>query len=326
MAEQKNVILKTEDLNVWFPVKKGLKLRGHVKAVDGVNIEIYKGETLGIVGESGSGKSTLGRALLALEQATSGKIYLHGRDMSEISQKELRELRKSMQMVFQDPYASLDPRQRIGDCIIEPMLTHGIMSKEESTYKAIELLETVGLSVQHFYRRPHEFSGGQRQRIGIARSLALNPEFIVCDEPVSALDVSIQASILNLLTDLQSAFHLTYMFISHDLRVVRYIADRVAVMYLGVIMEQGDTDLVYNNPLHPYTKTLISAIPEATYGTPRERVVIPGDIPNPMNPPSGCRMHTRCNYACDICKAERPELRELEPGHFVACHLAGEID
>jgi len=316
-------IIKAEKLNVWFPVKKNMFFhpQGYVKAVDGIDIEIYRGETLGIVGESGSGKSTLGRALLGLQPKTGGTIYIHGRDIEDISPTEFRTLRRKMQMVFQDPYASLDPRQRIGDCIIEPILAHKLMSREEGESKAIELLETVGLSIQHFYRRPHEFSGGQRQRIGIARSIALNPEFIVCDEPVSALDVSIQASILNLLIELQTKLDLTYMFISHDLRVVRYIADRVAVMYLGVIMEQGDTDLIYKNPLHPYTKTLISAIPEAIYGGKRERIIIEGDIPNPINPPEGCRLHTRCDAALHICKSEKPELREAEKGHFVACHL-----
>jgi peptide/nickel transport system ATP-binding protein/oligopeptide transport system ATP-binding protein len=228
-------------------------------------------------------------------------------------------------MVFQDPYASLDPRQRIGDCIIEPMLAHKLMRKEECESRAIELLETVGLSIQHYYRRPHEFSGGQRQRIGIARALALDPEFIVCDEPVSALDVSIQASILNLLIELQTKLNLTYMFISHDLRVVRYIADRVAVMYLGALMEHGDTDLIYKKPMHPYTQTLIASIPEAAYGGKQNRVVIQGDVPNPMNPPNGCRMHTRCVFVRDVCKKTQPKLEEVEPGHFVACHLRGEI-
>jgi len=319
-----NIFIKAENLNVHFPVRKGFMSlgRGYVRAVDGINLEIRKGETLGVVGESGSGKSTLGRALLGLESATDGKIYIHGRDINDITKKEFRKMRQKMQMIFQDPYASLDPRQRIGDCIVEPMLAHKLMSRQESEYRAIELLETVGMSIQHYYRRPHEFSGGQRQRIGVARALALNPEFIVCDEPVSALDVSIQASILNLLSDLQSEFDLTYMFISHDLRVVRYIADRVVVMYLGAVMEHGNTDLIYNNPLHPYTKTLISAIPEAVYGGKKDRIIIQGDIPSPMDPPGGCRMHTRCDHICgDKCKTVKPEFKEVEPGHFVACHL-----
>jgi oligopeptide/dipeptide ABC transporter ATP-binding protein len=322
MADEKSII-RADNINVWFPVKKGItsRARGYVKAVDGLSLDIRKGETLGVVGESGSGKSTLGRALLGLEPITGGKISIHGKDINDISKNEFRELRQKMQMVFQDPYASLDPRQRIGDCIMEPMLAHKLMTKEECESRAIELLETVGLSVQHYYRRPHEFSGGQRQRIGVARSLALNPEFIVCDEPVSALDVSIQASILNLLVELQSKFDLTYMFISHDLRVVRYIADRVVVMYLGVVMEQGDTELIYNNPLHPYTNTLISAIPEAAYGGKKDRIIIKGDVPSPMDPPSGCRMHTRCDHVCEICRKTKPELREIEPGHFVACHM-----
>jgi oligopeptide/dipeptide ABC transporter ATP-binding protein len=301
-----------------------LSAGGFVKAVDDVNIDVKKGETLGVVGESGSGKSTLGRAILGLEPLTDGKIFIHGADISEMKKNELRKLRQKLQMVFQDPYASLDPRQRIGDCIIEPMLTHGVAEKEEAEQRAIDLLNTVGLSVQHYYRRPHEFSGGQRQRIGIARSLALNPELIVCDEPVSALDVSIQASILNLFIELQREFHLTYLFISHDLRVVNYIADRIAVMYLGVIMELGDTDLVYRNPLHPYTKALLSAVPEAVYGGKKDRIILKGGIPSPMNPPSGCRMHTRCPVMRDICKEKAPALREAEPAHFVACHLIGD--
>ena len=326
MSPEDSVLIEADDLHVYFPVKKAFPFeqRSYVKAVDGISLVVHKGETLGIVGESGSGKSTLGRALLGLEPLKSGQVYFHGSDITEIPKNESRQLRQKMQMVFQDPYASLDPRQRIGECIMEPMLAHKLISKDECAFKAIELLEVVGLSIQHFYRRPHEFSGGQRQRIGVARALALNPEFIVCDEPVSALDVSIQASILNMLIELQDDFDLTYMFISHDLRVVRYIADRVIVMYLGVVMEHGATDLLYNNPLHPYTKTLISAIPEAVYGEEREHIIIKGDIPSPMNPPIGCRLNTRCEHAHDECMHVVPEMKELEPGHFVACHLYNE--
>jgi len=324
MPEDKdNVIIEADNISVYFPVKKMLPFekRSYVKAVDGISLMVNKGETLGVVGESGSGKSTLGRALLGLEPLHSGKVYLRGNDISEIPKQELRQLRQKVQMVFQDPYASLDPRQTIGDCIMEPMLAHKLFSRSESVFRAIELLEVVGMSIQHFYRRPHEFSGGQRQRIGVARALALNPEFIVCDEPVSALDVSIQASILNMLTELQDEFDLTFMFISHDLRVVRYIADHVLVMYLGVVMEHGNTELIYSNPLHPYTKTLISAIPEAAYGVQKDRVIIKGDIPSPVDPPKGCRLHTRCEYVMPECREVVPKTKELEPGHFVACHL-----
>jgi oligopeptide/dipeptide ABC transporter ATP-binding protein len=323
VISEEDVIVEADGIKVYFPIKKALSSRpaGYVKAVDGLSLEIRKGETLGVVGESGSGKSTLGRALLGLEPITGGAVRIHGNDISKISKKDFRMLRRKMQMVFQDPYASLDPRQQIGACIAEPMTAHRLATKDEAEKRAIELLEVVGLSVQHFYRRPHEFSGGQRQRIGIARALALNPEFIVCDEPVSALDVSIQASVLNLLVSLQSQFDLTYVFISHDLRVVRYIANRVVVMYLGAVMEQGDTDLIYSNPLHPYTKALISAIPEAAYGAGKSHVILKGDVPSPINPPPGCRMNTRCEYACDICKQQTPELREIEAGHFTACHM-----
>ena len=322
--QKNNYIIEAENVNVYFPVGGIMTSRpvGYVKAVDGLSLKIKPGETVGVVGESGSGKSTLGRAVLGLEPITGGSIKIHGKDIKKISKGEFRDLRRNVQMIFQDPYASLDPRQRIGDCLMEPMFAHKLVdSKRDAEVKAIDLLNTVGLSVQHFYRRPHEFSGGQRQRIGLARSLALNPEFLVCDEAVSALDVSIQASILNLFLDLQEKFDLTYMFISHDLRVVNYIADRIAVMYLGVLMELGETDLVYKSPLHPYTKALISAVPEAIYGNKTERIILEGGIPSPMNPPSGCRMHTRCSQACDICKEQVPELREVEPGHFVACHL-----
>jgi oligopeptide/dipeptide ABC transporter ATP-binding protein len=323
VISEEDLMIEADGIKVYFPVKKALSSRpaGYVKAVDGLSLEIRRGETLGVVGESGSGKSTLGRALLGLEPITGGTIKIHGNDISTISKKEFRMLRRKMQMVFQDPYASLDPRQQIGACIAEPMTAHRLATKDEAEKRAIELLEVVGLSVQHFYRRPHEFSGGQRQRIGIARALALNPEFIVCDEPVSALDVSIQASVLNLLVSLQSQFDLTYVFISHDLRVVRYIANRVVVMYLGAVMEQGDTDSIYSNPMHPYTKALISAIPEAVYGVEKNQVILKGDIPSPINPPPGCRMNTRCEYACDICKQQTPELREIEAGHFTACHM-----
>lgn len=323
MDERGEPLIRADNVQVWFPVRRP---RGFVRAVDGISLEVRKGETLGIVGESGSGKSTLGRAVLGIQPITGGTVFYRGQAISKVAGHQRTEMRRRMQMVFQDPYASLDPRQRIGDCIAEPILTHHLMSKEDSKYRALELLETVGLSMQHYYRRPHEFSGGQRQRIGIARALALNPEFIVCDEPVSALDVSIQASILNLISELQDKMDLTYMFISHDLRVVRYIADRVAVMYLGTILEQGDTSLVYSRPLHPYTKTLISAIPEAVYGGKKERIMLEGEMPNPMNPPSGCRLRNRCPFASERCAQETPALKEMEKNHLVACHLASEIN
>lgn len=291
-----------------------------VKAVDGVSLDIEKGETLGLVGESGCGKSTLGKALLRLTEPTSGQVFYDGKDLANLSQKEMRDERKNLQMIFQDPYASLNPRMTVGQIIGEPMKTFGLV-KNNLEKEVQDLMETVGLNRRFVKRYPHEFSGGQRQRIGIARALSLNPEFIVADEPISALDVSIQAQIMNLMGRLQSEKKLTYLFISHDLRAVRHVSDRVAVMYLGKIVELADAKEIYREPLHPYSKALISAVPvpdpeiEAT----RERVILKGDVPSPINPPKGCHFHTRCPYAAPECKMTEPPLVEIKPRHYAAC-------
>jgi peptide/nickel transport system ATP-binding protein len=308
-------LVELDDLRVWFPIKSGLVLDRHVgdiKAVDGVSLTIDRGETLGLVGESGCGKTTVGRAILRLYEPTSGRILFEGRDISKLGESELRPLRRRMQMVFQDPFASLNPRHSVGRMIAEPLRVHGIASRSQSARRVREILEVVGLPVDAANRFPHEFSGGQRQRVGLARALALNPELVVCDEPVSALDVSIQAQIINLLEKLQDEFGLTYLFIAHDLAVVRHISDRIAVMYLGKIVEVAPADDLYDNPLHPYTITLLSAIP------------IP-DPPSPANPPQACRFHTRCPFVQESrCRDEEPLLRKVE-GHEVACHWAEQI-
>lgn len=315
-------LLKIHNLQKYYPIKKGVISRtvGHIKAVDGVNLEIYPGETVALVGESGCGKSTTGRAIVQLEQITDGSIQFEGVDLNTYSKKELRKLRTDLQIIFQDPYSSLNPRKRIGDILIEPLLTHKLYSREEAIKKVDAILETVGLHKSHKSRYPNEFSGGQRQRIGIARALIVNPKLIVCDEPVSALDVSIQAQILNLLKDLQKEFNLTYLFIAHGLGAVKYISDRIAVMYLGKIVEIGETKNIFSNPKHPYTQTLLDAypIPNPHYRD-RERIVLEGDVPNPANPPSGCSFHTRCPYAQSICKEKAPEISGN--GHSVACHF-----
>ncbi|MFC5603738.1 ABC transporter ATP-binding protein [Sporosarcina koreensis] len=316
-------LLKVENLKKYFPVKKGMfgKTVGHVKAVDDVSFFVNEGETLGIVGESGCGKSTTGRVLMRLLEPTDGKIEFDGKDLASLSQEEMRKTRRDIQMVFQDPYASLNPRHTIGKILEEPLIVHGLSDPKERKKKVREFLEIVGLNAYHAKRYPHQFSGGQRQRIGIARALMTNPKLIIADEPVSALDVSIQAQVLNLMQDLQKEFNLTYIFIAHDLGVVRHISDRVAVMYLGKMVEVADSEQLYEKPLHPYTQALLSAVPVPDPDFQKEQIIIEGDIPNPADPPTGCTFHTRCPFKMDICTKVAPHLSEQTNGHSVACHL-----
>jgi oligopeptide transport system ATP-binding protein len=325
MSEQ-TPLIRVENLTKHFPITRGLVIQkqiGAVQAVDNVSFDIFKGETLGLVGESGCGKSTTGRTLLQLHKPTSGKVYYKGVDLTSASAAEMRDMRRNIQIIFQDPYASLNPRMTVGSIIAEPLEIHNIGTAEERQERVKELLELVSLNPFFINRYPHEFSGGQRQRIGVARALALQPDFIVCDEPISALDVSIQAQVVNLLEELQEEFGLTYLFIAHDLSMVRHISDRVAVMYLGKIVELAPRDDLYDNPLHPYTQALLSAvpIPDPVLEQKRKRIILEGDVPSPVNPPSGCRFHTRCPIAEEICSQEHPEWREVESGHWVACHL-----
>ena len=324
-------LVELEGLKVWFPIKSGIVLDRHIgdiKAVDDVSLQIARGETLGLVGESGCGKSTVGRAILRLYEPTAGRIIFDGQEITHLKETELRPLRRRMQMVFQDPFASLNPRHSVGRIVGEPLRVHGLAGRREAATRVGQLLEIVGLPRDAATRYPHEFSGGQRQRIGLARALALNPDFVVCDEPVSALDVSIQAQIINLLESLQRDFDLTYLFIAHDLAVVRHISDRIAVMYLGAIVEISPSDELYANPLHPYTISLLSAvpIPDPEIERKRETILLAGDLPSPANPPAACRFHTRCPYVqATRCRDERPELRKLTTGHEVACHWAEDI-
>lgn len=321
--EDKKVILEVKDLKKYFPLGKGKldKNKKYVKAVDGVSFKLYEGETLGLVGESGCGKSTLGRAILRLHEPTSGEVHFNGEDILKKNRKEMRKLREEMQIIFQDPYSSLNPRMNVYNILSEPLVAHGYYKKgDELKQYILNLMEKCGLPPYYCYRYPHQFSGGQRQRIGIARSLALDPSFIVCDEPVSALDVSIQSQIINLLLDLKEQNNLTYLFISHDLSVIKYISDRIGVMYLGNMMELSDTEHLFAHPYHPYTEALLSAIPTTDVDGRKETIILEGDIPSPINPPKGCKFHTRCRYCTEICKNVTPQFEEVEPGHFVACH------
>ena len=316
-------LLVVENLKKYYPINASVlgKAKSFVKAVDDVSFTIKRGTTLGLVGESGCGKTTVGRTILRLHDVTGGTVMFKGRDLAKLSKKELRSLGPHMQMIFQDPYSSLSPRMPVGEIIGEAVRTHNIVPKSQYQSYIRKVMKDCGLQPQYFYRYPHEFSGGQRQRICIARAVALNPEFIICDEPVSALDVSIQAQIINLMKDLQTQFGYTYLFISHDLSVVEHISDTIGVMYLGNLVETGDKAKIFANPMHPYTKALLSAVPMPDPDMKMNRIILKGDIPSPANPPSGCKFRTRCQYCMDVCEKEVPQFREYEPGHRVACHL-----
>jgi oligopeptide transport system ATP-binding protein len=321
MAE---ALLAVKDLTKYFPVVKGVvrsRRIGEIKAVDGVSFEVRRGETLGLVGESGCGKTTTGRLILRLLEPSGGQVRYRGDELTRLRPREMDAYRRKLQIIFQDPYASLNPRITVGDAIGEPLLAHGLANSAAARERVLHLLDVVGLAPFHYNRYPHEFSGGQRQRVGIARALVLEPEFIVADEPVSALDVSIQAQIINLLERIQTDFGLTFLFISHDLGVIRHICNRVLVMYLGKIVEMAEADELFTRSLHPYTQALLSAIPSARPGVGKERILLSGDVPSPLNPPSGCRFHTRCPKAMPQCKAEAPVWKEVANGHYTACHL-----
>ena len=328
MSSASEILVSVRNLVKHFPITRGGVFRrvvGYVKAVDGVTFDIYKGETLGLVGETGSGKTTVGRTMLRLYEPTEGKILVNGVDLTTLSGRELNQMRRRMSMIFQDPYASLNPRMKVGRIISEPLTVHGIAKGSQKRERAQLLLEQVGLNPNFIDRYPHEFSGGQRQRIGIARALALNPDLVICDEPISSLDVSIQAQVVNLLEDLQNELGLTYLFIAHDLSMVRHISDRIAVMYMGRIVELAERDSIYLNPLHPYTQALMSAVPvpDPEPQVKRERIILEGDMPSAENPPAGCNFHTRCPVArIERCPQEDPQLREMRSGHWVACHYA----
>ena len=322
IIEPSKPILEVNGLKKHFAVRNPLgRIEATVKAVNNVSFQLHEGQTYGLVGESGCGKSTTGRTLLRLIEPTEGEAIFQGRDIFKLRKDEFQKIRQDMQMVFQDPYSSLNPRKRIGHTLEEPLKIHGIGKKSERVDLVMDILEKVGLRMEHFYRYPHEFSGGQRQRIGLARALIVNPKLVICDEPVSALDVSIQSQIINLLRRLQEELKLTYLFIAHDISVVRHISDRIGVMYLGQMVEDAPTDSLISNPLHPYTQALLSAVPIAKPNFQRERIILKGEIPSPMNPPSGCIFHTRCPKAMKICKTDFPIIKEVAPDHFVGCHL-----
>jgi peptide/nickel transport system ATP-binding protein len=334
MSEQSQILLEVEDLKMYFPLRTGRFGTGStltVKAVDGVSFYLEQGETLGLVGESGSGKTTIGRSILRAFDPTAGSVRFQLQpgeytDVLRLKGRELKAFRQHMQMIFQDPYSSLNPRMTVRDIIAEPLVANRLARGSELNERVREVALRCRLNVEHLRRFPHAFSGGQRQRIGIARALVLHPEFVVCDEPVSALDVSVQAEILNLLADLQEEFNLTYLFIAHDLSVVEYISDRVAVMYLGRILEMAPTKEMFFNPLHPYTEALMSSIPAPDPDAPMQPIILEGEIPSPIHPPPGCHFHPRCRYAQDICKTERPEWKEYQPGHFSACHFSDSLE
>ncbi|SDL94516.1 ABC transporter ATP-binding protein [Halarsenatibacter silvermanii] len=324
MPETDEALLRLKNVKKYFPVKAGVLKRtvGYVKAVDDISFSIQEGETLGLVGESGCGKSTTGRTILRLLEANEGEIYFKGENILELGKKEMRELRREMQIIFQDPYASLNPRMKVANIVGEPLDVHNLVdNKKERERRVKELLEAVGLLPDHMQRYPHEFSGGQRQRIGVARALAVNPSLIIADEPVSALDVSIQAQVINLIEDLQEQFNLTYLFIAHDLSVVKHISDRIAVMYLGKIVELAEEKELFENTLHPYSRSLLSAIPVADPGHDKDRIILEGSVPSPVDPPTGCRFHPRCPESLDICSQQEPEFKEYREGHWSACHL-----
>ena len=321
MAE---ALLSVKGLTKYFPVIKGVvrsRLVGEIKAVDGVSFEVMPGETLGLVGESGCGKTTTGRLILRLLEPSGGQVYYRDVELTSLRQRDMDRYRRKLQIIFQDPYASLNPRITVGNAIGEPLIAHGLADRRAARERVLRLLDVVGLAPFHYNRYPHEFSGGQRQRVGIARALVLEPEFIVADEPVSALDVSIQAQIINLLERIQAEFGLTFLFISHDLGVIRHISSRVLVMYLGKIVEMAEADALFTRPLHPYTQALLSAVPSAKPGVTKARILLSGDVPSPLNPPTGCRFHTRCPKVMPQCKTEEPRWQEVESGHYTACHL-----